>query len=494
MTTADVVVHDHLVDQRLLQLIRSDAEAIDVGPAAPRSVEQDAICLLLAEKAREGKTVARLKWGDPFIFDSGGKEALFLHEQGLPFEVVPGIPSGIGGPTYAGIPVTYPEAGDTLTLVRGDEGETGEPAQVDWKHLAKVKGTIVTYGAGPQLAAAVKALRRHGRPMSEPAALVYRGTLPSQHTIQDTLAEIEALVCRSDHRGTAVLVVGRVAALRQHLRWFDSRPLFGLRIVVTRARTQAAELLTHLKELGADPIEAPTIEIVPVDDPAPLDEACARVGSFDWVVLSSTNAASYFMSHFLASSRDVRDLKGVQLCAVGPATADSLSHYGLKVDLIPDEYHGEGVVRALEGSQKLTGARILLPRANLANDELPDQLRAAGAAVTTVTAYQTAAVDFDTPGGPDVYRLLLEKRIDIVTFTSGSSVRNFVKVIGVDQTVDLLNQVDVACIGPVTAGTASRLGITTTIMPSDYTVPAMVQAIVRHVNERRQQRTTPTDH
>ena len=251
-------------------------------------------------------------------------------------------------------------------------------------------------------------------------------------------------------------------------------------------------MVTRLKELGADPIEAPTIEIVPADDPAPLDDACARIGSFDWVVLSSTNAASYFMRHFLASSRDVRDLKGVQLCAVGPATADSLSRYGLKIDLIPDEYRGECVVRALEGSQKLMGARVLLPRANLANDELPDQLRDAGAAVTAVTAYQTAAVDFDTPGGPDVYRLLLEKRIDIVTFTSGSSVRNFVKVIGVDQTVDLLNQVDVACIGPVTAGTASRLGITTTIMPSDYTVPAMVQAIVQHVNER-QQRTTPTD-
>ena len=492
MTTADVVVHDHLVDRRLLQLIRSDAETIEVGPARPHSFEQDAICLLIAEKAREGKTVARLKWGDPFVFDSGGKEALFLQEQGLPFEVVPGIPSGIGGPTYAGIPVTYPEAGDALTLVRGDERETGEPAQVDWKHLAKVKGTIVTYGAGPQLAATVKALRRHGRPMSEPAALIYHATLPNQHTIQETLAEIEELVCRSGHRGTAVLVVGQVAALRQRLRWYDSRPLFGLRIVVTRARDQAEELVTHLKELGADPIEAPTIEIVPADDPAPLDDACARIGSFDWIVFSSTNAASYFMSHLLASSRDVRDLKEVQLCAVGPSTADSLSRYGLKVDLVPEEYRGEGVVRALEANQDLTGARILLPRANLASDELPDRLRHAGADVTTVTAYQTADVDFDTIGGPDIYRLLLEGKIDIVTFTSGSSVRNFSKVIGVDQMVDLLNQVDVACIGPITARAASRLGITTAIMPSDYTVPAMVQAIVRYVNERRQRTAPPT--
>lgn len=492
VTTADVIVYDHLVDQRLLELVRSDAETIDVGPAAPRSFELDAICLLLAEKAREGKTVARLKWGDPFVFDSGGKEALFLHEQGVAFEVVPGILSGVGSPTYAGIPVTYPEAGDTLTLVRGSEGDTEVPTRVDWSHLARVKGTIVTYGAGPHLAVVVKALRRHGRPTSEPAALIYRGTLPSQCTIQGTLAEVEELVSRPDHRETAVLVVGRVTALRQHLRWYDIRPLFGLRIVVTRARTQAAELVTRLMELGADPIEVPTIQIVPPDDPAPLDDACARIGSFDWIVLTSANAVSHFMRHLLAGSGDVRDLKDVQLCAVGPATAESLSRYGLKVDLVPEEYRGDGVVDAIKENRNISGARILLPRADLARDELPAALRDAGAEVTTVTAYQTAAVDFETTDGPDIYRLLLERQIDIVTFTSGSSVRNFVTAIGTEQAVDLLARVDVACIGPVTADAASHLGIETTIMPSDYTVPAMVRAIVRHVDEH-QDRTAPQD-
>ena len=485
LTTADVVVYDHLVDQRILNLVRPDAELIDVGPAAPQPLEQDAICLLLAEKAGEGKRVARLKWGDPFIFDSGGREALFLHEQGLAFEVVPGISSAIGSPTYAGIPVTYPGAGDTLTLVRGLEGESSPPLKVAWSRLARLKGTIVTYAAGPHLAKIVKALRRHGRPASEPAALVYRGTLPSQHTIRGTLEEIEQLVSRADHHESAVLVVGRVVALRDHLRWYDTRPLFGSRVVVTRPRAQAAELVTHLEQLGAEPIEAPTIEIVAPKDPAPLDSACAHIGAFDWIVFTSANAVSHFMRRLLAGPGDVRDLKGVKLCAVGPATAEALAQYNIRTDLVPEEYRATGVVRALRQDQDLTGTRILLPRADLARDLLPAKLRQAGADVTAVTAYRTAPVDLETGDGPDIYRLLLEQRVDIVTFTSGSSVKNFVKALGREQAVDLLRHVDVACIGPVTADVATRLGISATIMPSDYTVPAMVRAIVDHVGERR---------
>ena len=485
LTTADVVVYDHLVHQRMLSLVRPDAEQIDVGAVAPRPLEQDAICLLLAEKAREGKTVARLKWGDPFVFDGGGKEALFLHEQGLEFEVVPGIPATIGIPSYAGIPVTYPEAGDTLTLVRGHEGESNLPPKVDWSGLARGKGTIVTYAAGPQLAAMAKALRRHGRPAGEPAALIYRGTLPSQHTIRGTLEEIEQLVSRVDQRETAVLVVGRVVALRDHLRWYDTRPLFGRRIVVTRPRAQAVELVTRLAQMGADPIEVPTIQIVAPEDPTPLDRACAQIGEFDWVVFTSANAVSHFMRCLLAGPGDVRDLKGVRLCAVGPATAEALSQFSIRIDLVPEEYRAEGVIRALGQNRDLTGTHILLPRADLAQDLLPVKLRQAGANVTAVTAYRTSPVDLEAAGGPDIYGLLLERQVDIVTFTSGSSVKNFVRALGKDEAADLLKQVDVACIGPVTADVASRLDISTTIMPSDYTIPAMVRAIVDHVTAGR---------
>ena len=487
LTTADVVVYDHLVHQRLLRLVRPDAETIDVGPAAPQPLEQDAICLLLAEKAREGKTVARLKWGDPFVFDSGGKEALFLHEQRVPFVVVPGIPSGIGSPTFAGIPVTYPDAGDTLTLVRGHEGETDAPPKVAWNHLAQASGTIVTYGAGPQLAAMTNALLRHGRSDSEPAALIYRGTLPTQHTIQGSLAEIAELVSGPDQREAAVLVVGRVIGLRQHLRWFDSRPLFGRHVVVTRPRAQASDLVDRLEQLGANAVEVPTIQVVAPENLAPLDEACARVHTFDWVVFTSANAVSSFMRRLMAGpTRDVRALHGVRLCAVGPATADALSQYGLKVDLVPEQYRSEAIVRVMCRDHDLTGHSVLLPRGDLARDLLPTALRQAGAKPTTVIAYRTAPVDLDASGNPDIYRLLLERQIDIVTFTSGSSVKNLVKALGGDQAADLLARVDVACIGPVTADVAQRLGVTTTIMPPESTVPSLVDAIVAHT-----QRTAP---
>src|SRR6266542_1463280 len=223
LAAADVVLYDHLVPARLLRYARSDAEKIDVGMASPQPLEQEAICYLLAEKAREGKTVARLKWGDPFIFDRGGTEALFLHEQGVPFEVIPGVPAGIAVPSYAGVPITYPGGGDTLTFVRGHEDEGNTRPAVDWTSLAHLDGTIVCYAGPEQLPHIMSSLVSHGRPGDEPVAVVYDGTLPTQETICGTLSEITDLVKRSDDRRPAILIVGRVVALREHLRWFDAR-------------------------------------------------------------------------------------------------------------------------------------------------------------------------------------------------------------------------------------------------------------------------------
>ena len=239
LAAADVVLYDHIVPARLLRHARPDAEKIDVGVAAPQPLEQEAICYLLAEKAREGKTVARLKWGDPFVFDRGGPEALFLHEQGVRFEVVPGIPAGVAVPSYAGIPITYPGGGDTLTFVRGHEDDGKAPASIDWASLAHLDGTIVCYAGPQQLPQMLAALISHGRPPDDAAAIVYDGTLPTQETIVGTIEELVAAVKQSTDRRPAILVVGRVAALREHLRWFDSRPLFGKRILVTRPREQA---------------------------------------------------------------------------------------------------------------------------------------------------------------------------------------------------------------------------------------------------------------
>ena len=485
LAAADVVLYDHLVPARLLRSARPDAEQIDVGTAAPQPLEQEAICYLLAEKAREGKTVARLKWGDPFMFGSGGAEALFLHEQGVPFEVVPGIPAGIAVPGYAGIPITYPGGGDTVTFIRGHEDEGKAPASIDWTSLARLDGTLVCYAGPLQLPEMLSALLAHGRSPDDSAAVVYDGTRPTQETIAGTLREMAETVAQAANRRPAIAVVGRVVALREHLRWFDARPLFGKRVLVTRPRDQSLDFVERLEAMGADAIEAPMIRILPPEDYGPLDEASARAGDFDWIVFSSANAADAFMERLLAGPKDLRALGGVRLCGVGPATAERLAAHGLKVDLTPPEYRAEAVLRALSESGDLRGKKILLPHADIGRELLADELRKQGAEVTEVVAYRTMAVEADREGEPDIYRMLLERSIDVVAFTSASAVRNFVRVLGAEPAADLLGKTVVACIGPVTAEAASRSSIKTTIQPSSYTIPALVDAIAKYFDNKK---------
>ncbi len=479
LSAADVVIYDRLVHPRLLQHARPGAERIDVGVAAPQPLEQEAICYLLAEKAREGKTVARLKWGDPFVFDHGGAEALFLHEQGVRFEVVPGIPAGIGAASYAGIPLTYPGGGDTLTFVRGNEDEGKTRASVDWTSLSKLDGTIVCYAGPNQLPHMLNALLSHGRPIEDSAALIYNGTLPTQETVQGSLAEIAQHVKQANDRRAAILVVGRVTALREHLRWFDSRPLFGKRILVTRPREQAAEFVNLLEGLGAQPIEAPMISIAPPADWEQLDEACRRIGDFDWIVFSSGHGVEAFIERLLVSPLDFRAINA-RFCTVGPATAEKLTRLGLKVDLVPHESRAEGVVNALLEAGPVRGKRVLLPRADIGREVIGEELRKRGAEVTEVVAYRNIAVDLEREGGPDVYRMLLDKRIDVVTFTSPSAVRNFVELIGAEPAADLLKSTLVASIGPVTAEAAAQYDIHSAIVPAQYTIAALTDAIVKH--------------
>lgn len=485
LEAADVVVYDHRVHVRLLRSARAEAELLDVGAAAPRPLEQDAISLLLAEKAREDKIVVRLKWGDPFIFDTGGKEALFLHEQGIPFEVVPGIPAAVGASCYAGVPLTYPGGGDVLTLVRGHEGETEEPPDVNWTRVAATRGTIAVYVGARQLADIAESLRRHGRSADESAVLIADGTTPEQQTVQGTLADIERQAKDAALRFPAMLVVGAVAGLREHLRWFDDRPLSGTRVLVTRSREQAPELVDRLEDLGANPILAPTIRIEPPADPSALDRAAAEAGTYDWIVFTSANGVDAFMTRLVAGRGDVRDLKGAKICTIGPSTAERLERFGIKVDLTPSEYRAEAVVEALRARGALKGKRFLLPRADLARELLPDELRQAGAEVHEVVAYRTALETVERGGEPDIYRMLLDKQIDAVTFTSASTVRNFVKIFGPDAAPDLLRATVVACIGPVTADAAQQLDIQTTVMPSVYTIPALVDALADYFRARR---------
>lgn len=479
LARADVVVYDELVHASLVRHARPDAERIGVGPASPVESARDAIALLLIEKFRDGKRVARLKWGDPFVFDDGGEEALFLHENGVPFEVIPGVPAAIGAPPYAGVPVTYRGGGDTLTLVRGHEGAGHEAPDVDWASLAALDGTIVCYAGPRQLPVMLEALLTHGRPADEPVALIYNGTLASQHTVTGTLGTL-AESPLPDQTRPAIVVIGRVAAFRQHLRWFDVRPLFGRRVVVTRPREQSRELVDLLEEYGAQVIQAPTVRLAGATDIQPLESACAEIGRFDWLVLPTLTGTNVFLSRFLADPRDVRDLKGVGICAVGQLAVERFNALGIRVDVAPAEYRPETIVEALAAGRGLENRQVLLPLAEGARDVMAAELRKAGAIVTEVAAYRTVGVVPGEDGEPDVHRLLLEQQVDAVTFGNPSTVREFVEIYGADVMGDLLRSTPVACVGPVTAAAAQGHGIQVAIVAAEHTDAGLVAELVRH--------------
>jgi uroporphyrinogen III methyltransferase/synthase len=480
LRAADVVVYDHRVPESLLKHAREGAELIDVGSGSPQAAAPEAISYLLAEKAREGKTVARLKWGDPFVFDRGGEEALFLHEQGVPFEVVPGIPASVGVPAYAGVPITYPGAGDTITLIRGFEDDNREPAAIDWASLVRLGGTAACYVGAHQLPRMLETLAANGWPAEDRAVVIYDGTLPTQETVSGTIAELLTALRAHPRRGPATLVIGRVVGLRPHLRWFDARPLFGRRVLVTRPREQAGELADRLTALGAEAIAAPLIQVTPPDDWGPLRAAAAEANTYDWIVFTSANAVASFMKALLEGEHDVRRLAGPRICAVGRGTADKLAQHGIKADIVPDEFRAEAAAAAITAAGPVKGSRVLLPRADIGREVIADTLRQAGAQVTDVIAYHTRLIDTPREGDPDVYGMLLQGRIDVVTFASPSSVRSFVKIHGADAAADLLRNTVVAAIGPVTGDAARQLGLPVTIQATTHTIPALVDAIVAH--------------
>ena len=478
LQAAQVVIHDSRIHPRQLALAPATAERIDVGSAAPQAAEQDAINFLIAEKAREGHLVARLKWGDPFVFDRGGPEALFLHEQGVPFEVIPGVPALLAAPAFAGIPLSYPGAGDTITFVRGFEDEGRTPPSTDWGCLARLGGTIACFTGPRQMPAIVGSLLAHGRPATETTAFVQHGTLSSQLTITAPLGEILARVQEAESGGPGVLVIGQVVGFREHLQWFDNRPLFGRRVLVTRSRNQAPDLVELLELNGAEAVEAPVLRISPPADPGPLERAAAGVRSFDWVVLTSTNAVAALVGQVLTDAQDLRALAGPRICAVGPGTASRLHRYGVSPDLEPGDHRTPGVIAAMADGGALKGARVLLPVSDLTGDTLADQLRGAGAEVTEVPAYRATTVESDAH--LDLYRQLLDRRIHAVTFTSANTVRAFVEIYGIEQSPDLLSPTVVATIGPGAADAASRAGIRVDVQAEGTTMAALVDGLIHH--------------
>jgi uroporphyrinogen III methyltransferase/synthase len=310
--------------------------------------------------------------------------------------------------------------------------------------------------------------------------VVIDGTHPGQRTLAGTAVELGAALKAEPRHAHAVLVAGRVVGFREHLRWWDARPLSGRRVLVTRPRGQAGELVAQLAALGAEPVEAPMIRIAPPEDPTPLMHAAGGAAGFDWIVFSSANAVEAFMTALLDGERDVRALAGPRLCATGPGTAARLRQYGIKVDLVPDEHRAEALATAIVGAAPVAGTRVLVPRADIGRDVLAVALRAAGAEVTEVVAYRTVTAAEPDERDPDVYKMLLEGRLDAVTFTSGSAVRSFTELFGAEQAADLLAHTVVAVIGPVTAEVAAAHGIRVQVQPADYTVPALADALAAH--------------
>jgi uroporphyrinogen III methyltransferase/synthase len=478
LAQADVVVYDRLANPALLQHAPAGAERIYAGKTPDRhTLSQDEINALLIGKAREGKRVVRLKGGDPFVFGRGGEEAEALAAAGVPFEIVPGISSAIAAPAYAGIPVTHRGIATSFAVITGHEDPSKGEGSIDWPRIANGADTLIfLMGVGSLDEIAAK-LVEHGRDLSTPAAVIEWGTLPRQRTVTGTLATIGANVRDAGLQPPAVTVVGEVTRKRDGLRWFDSRPLWGKRVLVTRTREQSSQLSSLLAAHGADPVELPTIEIVETASPAEVDAVVddLRTSAYNWVIFTSPNAISIFTRHLRDRGLDARAFGRARIAAIGPGTADALARVGFVADLVPDEYVAEGLLTAFE-AHTVRGQRCLLPRAEGAREMLVDGLTARGAAVDELLLYRAAV-----PRDPEAegMRRLRGGEIDVVTFASSSAVRNLVEILGGD--VGPLRKARIAAIGPVTADTIREHGLTVDIQPESYTIPALVFAIVEAV-------------
>jgi uroporphyrinogen III methyltransferase/synthase len=476
MREADAVVYDRLAPEALLKYARPEAEKIYVGkrPGNP-TMSQEEINDLLVELGRAGKTVVRLKGGDPYIFGRGGEEALALIEAGLPFEVVPGVTSGVAAPAYAGIPVTHRHISTSVAFVTGHEDPTKGRTDVDWDKLANSAETLVLYMGVGRLAEIPAGLIRAGRTPNTPVACVRWGTVPEQRTVTGTLEDIADRVAEAGLKPPAIIVVGEVVALREAgLDWYERRPLFGRRVVVTRARSQAGELSAELERLGAEVYEFPMIQIVPPEDFGPLEDAIRELDSFDWLVYTSVNGVEAFMERLRHHGFDLRAVpRGAKVAAIGPATAERLEKVGLRVDVVPGEYRAEALIDAL-GTGSLAGQRVLIPRARVAREILPEKLREAGAEVVVPPAYESVP---SSEGREELSLRLQAGEVDCVTFTASSTVENFVGAFGEEEAARLLSGTRVACIGPITADTARKRGLRVDAGADEYTIPGLVEAV-----------------
>ncbi len=462
LARADVILYDHLASERLLDLAPAHAEKIYVGKKrAKHEISQEEISAMLVDRARRGLTVVRLKGGDPFIFGRGGEEMEALAAAGLPFEIVPGVTTPLGIAAYTGVPLTHREHSSAVTFVTGHNVEA-----IDWSKIGASE-TIVLFMGLVNFQAIASALIENRRSPDTPAMAVRWATRPDQETIVGTLATLPQRLNDAAMKPPATIIVGEVVALRDQFNWYERLPLFGQRIVVTRDRTQAADLADPLESLGAEALLLPTIEIREPSNPQPLDDAIARLESYDWVIFTSANGVRHFMKALDKSPHDLRKWKA-RICAIGPATKAAVEALHLKVDMMPKEYVAESLVEAF-ANENLESRRILLPRAAVARDLVPRELERRGATVEVVEAYRT----FAPADLAERARAILDRKPHWITFTSSSTVTNFIAAAG----REALGRIKIASIGPITSATLRQHGIEPSVEAQPYTIDGLVQAI-----------------
>lgn len=476
---ADVVVYDFHLNAQVLNYINHEAEFIYAGKRGGRhTMKQEEINALLVEEAKKGKTVTRLKGGDPFVFGRGGEEAEALAAEGIPFEVVPGVSSAVAAPAYAGIPLTHRKYSSSFAVIPGYEDTTKETSAIDWARLATGVGTLVFLMAVKNIETLTGKLIENGRPPDTPVAIVRWGTRADQTTLTGTLGDIAGKVRQKDIKPPAVMVVGDVVKLRETLKWYELKPLFGVRVLVTREHTEG---FGDLEDLGAEVLEFPTIETVPPDDWTQLDDSVKGIVSGErvphWLVFTSANGVRFFFERLFALGHDIRELKGIRVCAIGKKTAREVERLGIRVDLVPDKYRAEGLVDAFrKESGSLRGVRFLLPRAAEAREVFPEAVRAEGGEIDVPVAYRAA---LPSTRGKRLKRFLKEGRISVATFTSAATFNNFREILG-PEADELLKGVTIAAIGPVTAKAIEKAGLKVDVMPPEATIEAMAEAIKKY--------------
>ncbi|MCA1784514.1 MAG: uroporphyrinogen-III C-methyltransferase [Desulfobacteraceae bacterium] len=474
---ADVVVYDYLASPSFLAYASKKAQLIYVGKkGGDHTLTQEKINQLLKDKAKQGLNVARLKGGDPFVFGRGAEEAQELLADGVAYEVIPGVTSAISAPAYAGIPVTHRDHTSFVSFITGHEDPTKENSRMQWDIFARSDATLVFLMGVKNLENIVTQLIAHGKPPDTPVALVRWGTTPRQQTVSGTLDTIVENVREAKLKSPAVIVVGHVVSLRDELAWFDKTPLFGKKIVITRARAQASGLSADLTRLGAHCIEIPTIRIQPPADNTPVMDAINRIKAYDWLIFTSVNGVKYFFDTLFGMGKDVRVLGHLKFACIGPVTKQGLADFGIISDILPETFRAESVIQAFSCAD-IQGKKVLLPRAKKARTILPEELTRMGANVDEVTAYETV---LDKEAGPTLIDLLEKKQIDAVTFTSSSTVSNFMSLLDPGQAPGLLENITIASIGPITSDTARSFGLEPVIEADPYTIAGLVNGLLAY--------------